>query len=328
MMHRREFLAGAVSLLAPPLAAEAEQAGKVWRIGFLGVSSASDYAPYLEAFRQGLRDLGYEEGRNIRIDYRWAQRRVERLPGLAAELVRLNPDVLVTHGRGVGAAHQATATIPIVIGLHSDPVRLNVVKSFARPGGNTTGVSSQIIDLSAKRLELLKEVIPKLRQVGVLSYQDSAGAREALRDIEVSAKRIGGLRVRSFEMVTEPTGMEAVFATILGDRPDGLIVEADPRMALHNARIVQFSAKNQLPAVYGSRGFVEVGGLMSYAGDFREGWRVAARYVDKILKGAKPADLPVEQPTKFELVINLKTAKALGLTIPQSLLLRADEVIQ
>ena len=317
-----------LSLTLTPLAAEPQQAAKVYRVGFLGVSSASDYAPNLKAFRQGLRDLGYEEGRNIRIDYRWAEGRVERLPSLAAELVRLNPDVLVTHARGVGAAQQATATIPIVIGAHSDPVRLNFVKSFARPGGNTTGVSSELLELSAKRLELLKEVIPRLSEVALLSYRDSAGSAEALRDTEAAAKRIGGLRVRSFEMVAEPTGMEAVFAAILRDRPDGLIVAPDPRMLLHSARLVQFSAKNRLPAVYASRDFVEVGGLISYANDFREGWRVAARYVDKILRGANPADLPIEQPTKFELVINLKTAKALNLTIPQSILLRADEIIQ
>ena len=189
-------------------------------------------------------------------------------------------------------------------------------------------MSSQMLDLSAKRLELLKEVVPTLRRVALLSYQDFSSARDHLGDIDVAANKIGGLRVRSFAMVTEPTGMDAVFASILRDRPDGLIVLPDSRMAPHIARIVQFSAKNRLPAVYGSSDFVGVGGLMSYAGDFREGWRVAARYVDKILKGAKPVDLPVEQPTKLELVINLKTAKALGLTIPQTLLLRADQVIE
>ncbi|HEY7648285.1 MAG TPA: ABC transporter substrate-binding protein [Methylomirabilota bacterium] len=318
----------ALALTLAPLAAEAQQATKVYRIGFLGMSSATDYAGNLEAFRQGLRSLGYEEGRNILIDYRWAQGRVERLPGLAAELARLGPDVLVTHAGGIGAAQQATRTIPIVMGVSADPVGQGLVKSLANPGGNTTGVSSQITDLSAKRLEVLKEVVPKLRLVAVLSFQDLSGAREALRETEVAANQMGGIRVRSFAMVTAPTEMEAVFATILRDRPDGLIVLPDPRMRPHNARIVQFSAKNRLPAVYGSREFVDVGGLVSYAGDFREGWRVAARYVDKILKGAKPADLPIEQPTKFELIINRKTAEALGLTIPSSILGRADEVIQ
>jgi putative ABC transport system substrate-binding protein len=213
------------------------------------------------------------------------------------------------------------------MGVVGDPVRQGLVKSLAKPGGNTTGVSSQIMDLSPKRLELLKEVVPTLKQVAVLLYQDLSSVREHLRDIDVAANKLGGLRVRSFAMVTEPTGLDAVFASILRDRPDGLIVLPDSRMTPHNARIVQFSEKNRLPAVYGSKDFVELGGLMSYAGDYREGWRVAARYVDKILKGAKPADLPVEQPTKFELVINLKTAKAIGLTIPPSVLGRADQVI-
>jgi len=317
----------ALTLTLAPLAAEAQSAAKVYRIGFLGLSSASDYAANLQAFRQGLGDLGYEEGRNILIDYRWAQGRAERLPGLAAELVRLNPDLLVTHAQGVGAAQQATRIIPIVMGVSGDPVRLGLVQSLAKPGGNTTGVSAQIVDLSAKRLEVLKEIVPKLRRVAVLSFE-SPGAREGLRDTEAAASKLGGLRVRSFGMVTEATELEAVFATILRDRPDGLIVLPDSRMAPHNARIVHFSAKNRLPAVYGSRDFVDNGGLVSYAGNFREGWRVAARYVDKILKGAKPGDLPIEQPIKYELVINVRTAKTLGLTIPQSLLVRADEILQ
>jgi putative ABC transport system substrate-binding protein len=208
-------LAVLLALTLAPLAVEAQQAAKVYRIGFLGLSAATDYVPNLEAFRQGLRNLGYEEGRNIQIDYRWAQGRVERLPGLAAELVRLNPDVLVTHATGVGAAQQATRTIPIVMGVSADPIRQGLVKSLAKPGGNTTGVSSQLVDLSAKRLEVLKEVVPKLRQVAVLSYQDTFGARETLRDTEVAANQMGGIRVRSFGMVTEPTELEAVLATIL-----------------------------------------------------------------------------------------------------------------
>jgi len=325
---RRIGLAVVLALTLAPLAIEGQQAAKVYRIGFLGLSSATEYAPNLESFRQGLRSLGYEEGRNFQIDYRWAQGRVEGLPGLAAELVRLNPDVLVTHAGGVAAAQRATTTIPIVMGVTADPIRQGLVNSLAKPGGNTTGVSSQLVDLSAKRLEVLKEIIPKLRQVAVLLYRDISMAREILRDTEAAAHQMGGVRVRSFGMVSEPTEMDAVFSAILRDRPDGLIVLPDSRFVPHNARVVQFSAKNRLPTVYGSRDFVEVGGLVSYASDFKEGWRIAARYVDKILKGAKPADLPVEQPTKFELVINLKTAKALGLTIPQSLLTRADEIVQ
>jgi putative tryptophan/tyrosine transport system substrate-binding protein len=242
--------------------------------------------------------------------------------------VRLNPDVLVTHGTPcIRAAQAVTTTIPIVMGTSADPVRLGLVKSLARPGGNTTGVSSQVVDLASKRLELLKEVVPKLRLVAFLSARANPAAHENLRDTEVAAGKLG-LRVRSFETVTEPTGMETVFGAILQDRPEGLIVLPDPLTGSHSARIVQFSARNRLPALYGARQFVAAGGLISYGGDFSEGWRVAARYVDKILKGAKPSDLPIEQPTKFELVINVKTAKALGLTIPPSLLARADQVIE
>src|SRR5215471_6734028 len=233
---RRIGLAVVLALMLAPLAIEGQQAAKVYRIGFLGLSSATEYAPNLESFRQGLRSLGYEEGRNFQIDYRWAQGRVEGLPGLAAELVRLNPDVLVTHAGGVAAAQRATTTIPIVMGVSADPIRQGLVNSLAKPGGNTTGVSSQLVDLSAKRLEVLKEIIPKLRQVAVLSFE-SPGAREGLRDTEAAASKLGGLRVRSFGMVTEATELEAVFATILRDRPDGLIVLPDSRMAPHNARI-------------------------------------------------------------------------------------------
>ena len=315
------------SLILAPLAAEA-QAGNVYRIGFLGVSSAADYAANRQAFRQGLRDLGYEEGKNISIEYRWANGRNERLPALAAELVRLNPDVLVTHaGPGIRAAQQATSTIPIVMGTSSDPVRLGLVKSLAKPGGNTTGVSLQLIDLAAKRLELLREAVPNLRQVAVLSNPALPGAREAVKETEVAARTLG-VRVRSFKVVREPTELETEFAAILRERPDALIVIPTPLVGAHLARIAEFAARNRLPAMGWERGFVAAGGLISYGGDFLEGWRLAARYVDRILKGAKPAELPVEQQNKFELVINLKTAKVLGLTIPQSILVRADQVIQ
>jgi putative ABC transport system substrate-binding protein len=301
----------------------------VYRLGFLGAASAADYTVLLQAFRQGLRDLGYEEGKNISIEYRWAEGHNERLPELAAELVRLNPDVVVTHSLpGIRVAQQATSTIPIVMGTSSDPVRLGLVKSLAKPGGNTTGVSSQLIELSAKRLELLKEAVPNLRQVAVLSNPTNVTAREAVKETEAAARKLG-LRVRSFEVRKEPTELETELAAILRGRPDALIVIPDPLIVgAHNARIVEFAAKNRLPAMGGQSGFVSAGGLISYGGDFLEGWRLAARYVDRILKGAKPADLPVEQPTKFELVINLKTAKALGLTISQTLLLRADQVIE
>jgi putative ABC transport system substrate-binding protein len=328
-MDRRVFISGAVAVLAAPPAAGAQPAGKVYRIGFLGLSSPASYAANLQAFRQGLRDLGYHEGKNISIEYRWAEERNERLPALAAELVRLNPDVLVTHATpGIRAAQQATSTIPIIMGTSADPVRLGFVKSLARPGGNTTGVASQLIDLAAKRLESLKEAVPNLRQVAVLSNLANAAAREAVRETEVAARKLG-VRVWSFEVKTEPTELETVFTTILRERPDGLIVIPDSLViGPRNARITEFAARNRLPAMGGERRFAADGGLISYGGDFSEGWRLAARYVDRILKGAKPADLPVEQPTKFELVINLRAAKALGLTIPQSLLQRADQVIE
>ena len=237
--------------------------------------------------------------------------------------------MLVTHAiPGIRAAQQATSTIPIVMGTSSDRVRLGLVKSLAKPGGNTTGVSSQLIDLAAKRLELLREAVPNLRQVAVLSNLANETAREAVKETVVAARTLG-VRVRSFAVTTEPTGLETAFTAILRERPDALIVIPDPLiLGAYSARIAEFAARNRLPAMGGQSGFTGAGGLISYGGDFTEGWRVAAQYVDKILKGAKPADLPVEQPTKFELVINLKTAKALGLTIPQTLLLRADQVIQ
>jgi ABC-type uncharacterized transport system substrate-binding protein len=317
----------AISLLAP-LALEAQQAEKVYRIGFLGLSSAEDYATNLQAFRQGLRDLGYEEGKTISIEYRWAQGRDERLPALAAELVRLNPAVLVTHASpGIRAAQRATTTIPIVMGVSADPVRQDLVKSLARPGGNTTGVATMQFDLAGKRLELFKEALPSLRYVAVLLNPTNPSVREDFRQMELASVKLG-VRLRSFELAREPSALDSVFAAILRDRPDGLIVVAESLAATHNARIADFAVRNRLPSMGALGSFVPQGGLISYGGDYTHGWRVAARYVDRILRGAKPADLPVEQPTKFYLAINLKTAKALGLTIPQTLLLRADQVIE
>jgi putative ABC transport system substrate-binding protein len=316
-------------LLIAPLAGESQQVGKVYRIGFLGSSSPSDHAVYLRAFRDSLRDLGYEEGRNILIEYRWAEGRQERLPTLAADLVRSNPDLFVTYSTpGVRAAQQATSTIPIVMGqLGADPVRLGLVKSLARPGGNTTGVASNVLDLEGKRLELLREAVPKLRQIVFLSNLVNPGVREVLKETEVAALKLG-VRVRSVGVPRAQPEMDSVFDAILRERPDSLIVQAEPVTVAHFARIAEFASRNRLPTMGVVRQFVAEGGLMSYGSDFREGWRVAARYVDRVLQGAKPADLPVEQSIKFELVINLKTANALGLTIPQSVLARADEIIR
>ena len=325
MIDRRAFMGSALGgLLAAP---GAQPARKPYRIGFLGLTSASAYAPLLQAFLQGLRELGWEDGKNIVIEYRWADGREERLAELAAQLVRLNPDVLVSHATGVRAVQQATSTIPIVMGVSADPVGMGLIKSLARPGGNITGVSSQMVELSSKRLELLKEIVPQLKEVAVLSYEASPGARKGLAETEVAAQKLG-VRVRPYWLAAEPTALESVFTAIVRERLAGVIVQADSVTGRYSDRIAGLAVKKGLPAMGGARQFVVDGGLISYGGNFLEGWRLAARYVDKILKGAKPADLPVEQPMKFELVLNLKTAKALGITIPHSVMLRADEVIR
>lgn len=326
-MKRRQATLALAAFATVAHRARAQPAAKSYRIGFLGLTSATAYAPQLEGFLQGLRELGYMEGKNIVIEYRWADGREERLAELAAQLVRLNPDVLVAHGFGVQAAQKASSTTPIVMGVSSDPVGMGLIKSLARPGGNITGVTSQISDLAAKRLELLKQIAPQLKDVAVLSYESSPGARPGLAETEAAARKLG-VRVRPYWLAAEPTALESIFAAIARERIAGVIVQPDSVIGRYSDRIAALAVKNRLPTMGGFRQFVVDGGLISYGGDFVEGWRIAARFVDKILKGAKPADLPVEQPTKFELVINLKTAKALGITIPQALLLRADEVIQ
>jgi putative ABC transport system substrate-binding protein len=327
-MNRREATIAVMVLAAAPLASEAQpRTGKSYRIGFLGVSSAAEYHENLNAFLQGLRDLGYEDGKSIAIEYRWAEGREERLVALAAELVRLQPDLLVSHSTGVGAVQQVTSTIPIVMGVSADPVGSGLINSLAKPGGNTTGVASRIVDLAAKRLELLKEAVPKLKSVAVLSNLALPAMRKSLGETEIAARKLG-VRVRSFGVVADLASLERVFAAILRDRLEGLVVQPDPVTATHGPRIAAFAMKSRLPAIGGGRYFVVNGGLLSYGGSFAEGWRLAARYVDKILKGARPGDLPVEQPTKFELAINLNAAKEMGLALPSALLLRADEVIQ
>jgi putative tryptophan/tyrosine transport system substrate-binding protein len=326
-MKRREATFALCVLAFTPIASEGQPVGKSYRVGFLGLSSAADYAPYLNAFLQGLRELGYEEGRNIGIEYRWADGREERLPELAAELARLNPDVLVSHSIGVSAVQKTTSTIPIVMGVSADPVGFGLIKSLAKPGGNTTGVTSQITDLASKRLELLKEIVPRLKDVAVLSNLALPAARRGLEEMETLARKLD-VRVRSFGIVADPAMLDSLFAAILRQRPDGLVIQPDPIVGRHGVAIAAFAAKNRVPAIGGGRSFVDDGGLVSYGSNFVEGWRLAARYVDKIFKGAKPSDLPVEQPTTFELVVNLRTAKALGLALPPSLLLRATEVIQ
>jgi putative tryptophan/tyrosine transport system substrate-binding protein len=325
---RRAFIGAlAGGLLAALLPVAAQPAGKVYRIGVLINSSASIYARRIEAFRQGLRDLGYVEGKNVTLEYRWSEGKQDRLPELAAELVRREVDLIVTRSAGSLAAKRATTAIPIVMATALDPIGTGLVASLARPGGNVTGLSLGTSEwFAGKWLQLLKEAVPKLSRVAVLWNRANLGAPSQVNDIEAAAQTLG---VRLERLEFRGAGqIEGALAAIVAKRPDGLLVPNDAAAFEQRARIIAFAAKHRLPTIYPQRETVEVGGLMAYGPSQIESWRRAATYVDKILKGARPADLPVEQPTKFELVINLKTAKALGLTIPPSLLARADEVIQ
>jgi len=328
-MERRTFMGAlAGGLLAAPLAADAQQAGKVPRIGFLGTRTLSDTSPYLDAFRQGLRELGWVEGQNIVIDDRFAEGRFDRLPNLAAELVRLKVAIIVAAPTpAVVAAKKATETIPIVAIAVGDPVGIGLIASLARPGGNVTGLSFSVgLEIAGKGLELLKETVPKVRRVAVLSNPANPGQPLSIRELNVAAQSLG-VQLQLLE-ARGPNDFDGAFAAMATERVGALLVVADSMFNLHRTRLADLAARSRLPAAYGLRENVEAGGLMSYGPSVRDLFRRAATYVDKVLKGAKPGDLPVEQPTKFELVINLKTAKALGLTIPPSLLGRADEVIQ
>jgi putative ABC transport system substrate-binding protein len=324
MMDRRTFIHTLTgSLLAAPLAALGQQPGRLPRIGVLW--PISDDAE-LEAFRQGLHELGYVEHQNIVLEYRYARGKDEVLPALAAELVALNVDIILTYGvTAAKAARQATTTIPIVNGSMSDPVAAGLAESLARPGGSVTGLTSRSPTLSAKRLELIKEVVPGLSRVAVLSTP-APTAQLGLQEMKVAARSLG--LSLSVQQVQEPNEFESAFSEMTKARAGALLVLADLRFNQHLRRLVDLAAEHRLPVAYTSKDFVEGGGLMSYGPNWPDQFRRAAGYIDKILKGAKPADLPIEGPTKFELVINLKTAKALRLTIPQSVLLRADEVIQ
>jgi putative ABC transport system substrate-binding protein len=317
-----------VSILAAPLAADAQQAGKVPRIGYLGVTSPSDRPPLLDAFRQGLRELGWVEGQNIVIDYRFAEGSLDRLPGLAAELIGLKVDLIVSVGtQGVTAARNATGTIPIVMIGVRDPLGIGLIASLARPGVNVTGVSgSPGLEIVAKQLELLKETVPKIRRVAILSNPANAYHQLAIREVSVAARSLG-VRLQLLE-ARGPNEFDGAFAAMARERVEALLVVSDSIFNAHRARLADLAARSRLPAAYGIRESVEAGGLMSYGPSFLDFYRRSATYVDKILKGAKPADLPVEQPTTFELVMNLKTAKGLGLTIPQSLLRQADQIIE
>jgi putative tryptophan/tyrosine transport system substrate-binding protein len=318
----------AILLVAAPLATTAQLATTVHRIGFLSPLSPSDLQSVLllGGLRQGLRDLGYLEGQNLSIEFRWAEGMYDRLPGLAADLVRLKVDLIVTYtAPAIHAAKQATTTIPIVMGGVIDPVTPGFVASLARPGGNITGLSIMAPELVGKQLEILREVVPKLTRVAVLGNPVNPGhapqvryALEAARALKVDL---------DFLEARGPNEIDSAFTAMTNKGTAAIIVLADAMLEAHRTRVTELAARYRLPAVYGLKDFVEVGGLMFY-GASSGGWRRVALYVDKILKGAKPADLPVEQPTKFELVINLKTAKALGLRISPSLLLRADQVIE
>ena len=329
MIDRRTFLSGTGAvLLATPLAAQAQQSSGLRRIGYLGSSSPSLEPHYVEAFRQQLRDLGYIEGQHIAIEYRWAEGRDERLPDLAAELVRLDPAVIVTTGTpGTLAAMQATKTIPIVMASSADPVRSRIVASLARPGGNVTGFTILGPELEGKRMELLKQAVPRLSRVAVLWNPANPGIAFYLEAIETAGRALH-VTVGPVVEVRRAEELESAFSTVAKARPDALAVLADRSLLAHRRRIVEFATARRLPAMYPYGEYVDAGGLMSYAPSNTELFRGAATYVDKILKGANPGTLPVQEPTKFELVINLKTAKSLGLTIPQSLQLRADRVIQ
>jgi putative ABC transport system substrate-binding protein len=327
-VERRTFLAGTGAvLLAAPLAAEAQPAGKVTRIGMLEPTSMALNAANLDAFRQGLRELGYVEGKNFVVEYRSADGRGERFPDLAAELVRLKVDVILTRGTpAVIAAKNATRTIPVVMAASGDPVLSGVVASLARPGGNVTGLSAIVGEVSGKRLELLREVIPGVsRIVGLFNMSNPIDALQ-WKETEIAAS---SLRVQLQLLdVRKPGDFGRAFDAATKQRAGALVVGVDALTWANRRSIVDLAAKNRLPAIYAAREFVDAGGLIGYGVSYPHLYRRAASFVDKILKGAKPADLPVEQPTKFELVVNLKTAKALGLTIPPSLLQRADEVIQ
>jgi putative ABC transport system substrate-binding protein len=327
-MDRRAFIGTlAGGLLAAPLGVEAQPAGKVYRIGFMLTATANETGHLLKALNEGLRELGYVEGRNVVFERRYAEGRQERLPALAAELVRLNVDVVVTGSNPVIAAvKQATATIPVVMAVSRDPVGSGFIASLARPAGNITGLANDPApEIAGKNLQLLKEAAPRVSRVAFLWNPVPLGAGTYKNAVESTARK-QGVSFQSVE-VRGRDEFESAFAAMVRERANGLVVASDPVLFGPRSQVVLLAGKNRLPAVYTQREFVDVGGLISYGTNLADQFRRAAIYVDKILKGAKPGELAVEQATKFELVINLKTAKALGLTIPPSLLQRGDQVI-
>jgi putative tryptophan/tyrosine transport system substrate-binding protein len=314
-------------LFALSVPAKAQQPKKVPRIGFLAATKPAAVAARVEAFRQGLRELGYVEEKNIIVDYRYGEGKADRERELAAELARLKVDVIVTGGpAATRATKEATSTIPIVMAQDNDPVGNGFVASLARPGGNITGLATLAPEISGKRLELLKEIVPKLSRVAVFGTSTQPGYAQVLKETELAA---GALKVKlQYLDVLSPEDIETAFRAASKERSDAVLVLQAGVFSSRRPQIADLAVKSRLPAIYFQTEFVEAGGLMSYATSYTDLNRRAATYVDKILKGAKPADLPVEQPTKFELVINLKTAKKIGLTIPANVLLRADKVIK
>jgi putative tryptophan/tyrosine transport system substrate-binding protein len=329
---RRKILSVVLTILflAAVSRAQAQQPKKVPRIGYLSNSDPATESARSEAIRLALRDLGYIKGQNIAIEYRYTEGKRDQAPELAAELVRLKVDIIVVAGGAswILAAKNATKTIPIVMtGAGADPVKEGLIESLARPGGNVTGITNLIRELGGKRLELLKEAVPRLARVAALYDPAIPGTtREVKEDLPVAARALG-LTVRSWE-VRDADGFEKVFAALNTERPDGLYVTGGGQMFADRKRIAGFALKSQRPSTYSSREAVDVGGLMSYGADLADSYRRVAYFVDRILKGAKPADLPVEQPTKFELVINIKTAKQIGLTVPPEVLARATKIIR
>jgi putative tryptophan/tyrosine transport system substrate-binding protein len=328
-MNRRAFIATTTAILAAPLTAEAQQAAKVWRIGILSPSTTpSETARRQSPLMQKLAELGYVENQNLVVEYRAAEGKIDRLPELAVELVQVKVDAIFTASSpGVQAARKATNVIPIVFTGVNDPVGLGLVASLARPGGNVTGVSTLLGgDLIAKQLQLLKEVIPRVSRIAILWNPTNPGSTAAMKDTEAVAPSLG---VKIVPVAAEtPRDLNAVFSTIVRERAEALAVHATAPMWEQRTQILGFAVKHRLPALSFVREFAQAGALMTYGPDLADHLRLAAGYLDRIFKGARPADLPVLQATKFELVFNLKTAKALGLTIPPSVLLRADQVIE
>ena len=326
-MKRREFITLLGGAAAWPLAARAQRAGKVWRIGVLEATSQVLNAANFDALRHGLRDLGYVEGQNLVIDYRSADGRAERFPDLAAALVRLNVDVIVTRGTpAVQAAKDATTMIPVVMAASGDPLGTGVIAGLAHPGANVTGLSAFTRELLGKRLELLKEAVAGISRVAFLHNLENPVARTQSEEMKSAGHSLGFEPV--LVDVRKPDDMERAFDAAVAQRADALVVGNDTVTHANRRLVVELAAKNGLPAMYLAREFVDDGGLMTYGPSYSDLYRRAATFIDKIFRGAKPTDLPIEQPTKFELVINLKTAKALGVKISEAFLLRADEVIE